>query len=77
MQDHAGVYSARAVLTGDRTRPELHLTLGVTEQAPVTRIRRRIDDQALPRLRQALELDTLPTGLLLRLDASPETTRAR
>jgi hypothetical protein len=35
----------------------------------VNELRDRIDTDALPRLRQALELDALPTEILVRLGA--------
>jgi hypothetical protein len=76
IETYTGVHTARAVLTGDRAHPQLHLNLAITEHAPVTEIRARIDDEALPRLRQALELDALPTEILLRL-SGPVSSRAQ
>ncbi|MFP5071175.1 alkaline shock response membrane anchor protein AmaP [Pseudonocardia nantongensis] len=75
IETYTGVHSARAVLTGDRGAPQLHLTLGLAEHASLDELRARIDAEALPRLRQALELDTLPTEILVRLDAASAASR--
>jgi hypothetical protein len=69
IETYTGVGSASAVITGARAQPELHLTLAVEEHASVNELRDRIDTDALPRLRQALELDALPTEILVRLGA--------
>jgi hypothetical protein len=69
VETYTGVSSASAVITGARAQPELHLSLAVEEHAPVNELRDRIDTDALPRLRQALELDALPTEILVRLGA--------
>lgn len=76
IETYTGVDSVRAVLTGDRADAQLHLTVAVTDHAPVTEIRDRIDREALPRLRQALELESLPTEILLRLSTrAPSRTQ--
>lgn len=46
----------------------LHLVLDTEDGADITELRERIDTEALPRLRQALDLDALPGDVLLRLD---------
>ncbi len=63
-----GVHRVSARLAGTRARPMLHLAVGTEDAADITELRRRIDTDAVPRLRQALDLDVLPTQLLIRLD---------
>ncbi len=70
-----GVQRAAAAITGSRSHPRLHLTLTTTEDASVTELRHRIDTEALTRLRQALELDNLPTEILLRLGTQQSPDR--
>jgi len=70
IETYPGVHRAIAVITGERTDPVLRLTLTTEEDAPITELRRRIADDALPRLRTALELDELPTEILFRLGAT-------
>jgi len=62
------VHRASARLSGTAARPVLHLVIGTEDAADITALRRRIDTQAIPRLRQALDLPTLPADLLIRLD---------
>ncbi|WP_280235171.1 alkaline shock response membrane anchor protein AmaP [Nocardia cyriacigeorgica] len=59
------VRSASAWLTGTRWAPELHLTVTVQPHADVGSLRGRILDEAVPRLRQALEVETIPVTLEL------------
>ncbi|MBJ7607871.1 MAG: alkaline shock response membrane anchor protein AmaP [Candidatus Dormibacteraeota bacterium] len=74
---YPGVAKATATLTGPRQQPTLHLVVHTETGAAIAPLRERITTEALPRLRQALELDTLPTDLLLRLDTSDARIRAR
>ncbi|MBF6395588.1 alkaline shock response membrane anchor protein AmaP [Nocardia cyriacigeorgica] len=59
------VRSASAWLTGTRWAPELHLTVIAEPHAEIGQLRRRILDEAVPRLRQALELESIPVSLEL------------
>ncbi|MBF6081355.1 alkaline shock response membrane anchor protein AmaP [Nocardia cyriacigeorgica] len=59
------VRAASAWLTGTRWAPELHLTVTAQPHADVGQLRARILDEAVPRLRQALELETIPVTLEL------------
>ncbi len=68
---YPGVAKATATLTGPRARPVLHLVVHTETGADIRTLRERITTHALPRLRNALELDTLPADLLLRLDTTP------
>lgn len=77
IETYTGMHSASAVISGPRAQPELHLWLAVEEQAPLGELRERIDTHALPRLRQALELDALPTETIVRLAAKPQSSRTR
>ncbi len=71
------VQRATAAITGGRAQPLLHLTVTTTDDASATDLRHRIDTEALTRLRAALELDTLPTEILLRLGTRPSADRIR
>ncbi len=68
IETYPGVHNASARLSGSRTQPVLHLVVGTEDGADITELRERIDTEALPRLRQALDLDALPADVLLRLD---------
>jgi hypothetical protein len=67
IETYPGVHRATARLSGSRTQPVLHLEVATEDQADIGEIRDRIDTQALPRLRHALDINTLPADLLLRL----------
>ncbi|MBA2307901.1 MAG: alkaline shock response membrane anchor protein AmaP [Pseudonocardiales bacterium] len=77
IEHYRGVHSATAHLTGTKTAPALHLVVSTEAGTPLSPLREHIADQAIPRLRRALELDTLPTELLLRIDATSATTAVR
>jgi hypothetical protein len=62
------VHKASARLAGSRAQPALHLVVATEDRADISGLRKRIDTEALPRLRHALDIDTLPADLLLRLD---------
>ena len=71
IETYPGVHKATARLSGSRSQPVLHLEVATQDQADIGGLRDRIDTQALPRLRHALDIDTLPADLLLRLDQAP------
>jgi hypothetical protein len=75
--DLPGVERARATLSGAADHPRLHLVVDTSPDADPATVRGRITEHALPRLRQALELDALPTDLLLRLPSGPGTRVVR
>jgi hypothetical protein len=78
IETYPGVHTASANLTGTPRHPALHLVVSTEEGTSITALRDRIAAHALPRLCQALEVETMPAGLLLRIDAaSPHTTRTR
>ena len=68
IETYPGVHRASAKLSGTSTRPVLHVVIGTEDDADVAELRRRIDSDAMPRLRRALDLTTLPTDVLVRLD---------
>lgn len=62
------MHQATARLSGNRAHPMLHLVVATEDHTDVNELRERIDAEALPRLRQALDLEHLDADLLLRLD---------
>lgn len=68
VETYPGVHRASARLAGTAARPQLYLTVGTEDAADVSELRRRIDTDAIPRLRQALDLPALPAQVLFRLD---------
>ncbi|GLZ48919.1 hypothetical protein Acsp06_51040 [Actinomycetospora sp. NBRC 106375] len=70
VETYPGVHRATARLSGTSARPFLHLDIGTEDAADITALRRRIDTDAVPRLRRALDLPALPADLLVRLDAA-------
>lgn len=68
IEGYPGVHRASARLAGTASRPRLYLTVGTEDAADITEVRRRIDTEAVVRLRQALDLPTLPAEVLFRLD---------
>ncbi|MBW0102893.1 alkaline shock response membrane anchor protein AmaP [Pseudonocardia sp. KRD291] len=68
---YAGVSKARADLTGDPENPTLQLQVTASQEASATELRRRIHDHALPRLRQALDTESIQARLILALDSTP------
>ncbi|MDQ2709723.1 MAG: alkaline shock response membrane anchor protein AmaP [Actinomycetota bacterium] len=74
---YPGVAKTIATLTGARPQPELHLIVSTETGTPIGPLRERITTHALPRLCRALELDTVRTDLILRLDTTDDRARAR
>ncbi|MEV0056148.1 alkaline shock response membrane anchor protein AmaP, partial [Saccharopolyspora shandongensis] len=67
IETYPGVHRARARLAGTRAHPVLHLAVVTEDRADIREVRHRIDTEAIPRMRQALELEHLDSDLLLRL----------
>ncbi|MEV0701068.1 alkaline shock response membrane anchor protein AmaP [Saccharopolyspora sp. NPDC050389] len=67
IETYPGVHRARASLVGTRAHPVLHLVVITEDRADIREVRHRIDAEAIPRMRQALELEHLDSDLLLRL----------
>ncbi|GAB3158371.1 hypothetical protein GCM10027258_69420 [Amycolatopsis stemonae] len=66
LRGYPGVRTASASLTGNRERPELLAVVSVEQDGDPAGIRDRIRDEGVPRLCQALDLDSLPTRVELR-----------
>jgi hypothetical protein len=64
---YPGVQGVRARLLGRSNRPRLRLNVLYAREADLVALRRRIDEDAVARLRTALERDSLPTVVQLRL----------
>jgi len=67
IEDYSGVRSARARLMGDRSPPEVEVTVDVHDDTDVTTVRRRIEEHALARFRSALDLPELRGAVHVRL----------
>jgi hypothetical protein len=67
-----GVQRVRARLLGDGRHPRLMLTVTYGAQADLGTLRRGIANGAVARLRGALELESLPTAVRLRLTPGKE-----
>ncbi|MCM6776348.1 DUF6286 domain-containing protein [Nocardia sp. CDC159] len=72
IETYAGVRTASAWLLGPGIAPELHLMVTTTPDADVLALRRRILTHALPRLRQALEVEAVPVTMELHLAGEPD-----
>ncbi|MEV6238696.1 alkaline shock response membrane anchor protein AmaP [Lentzea sp. NPDC051838] len=67
---YPGVRKAEATLTGPRTAPSLALVVRAHSDADLRGIRRRLDDEGLPRLREALETPGLQAVVEFRMASS-------
>jgi len=72
---YPGVRKVEAELTGPRTAPNLALVVRAHGDADLRGIRRRIDDEGLPRLREALETPDLRATVEFRMAASKAAAR--
>ncbi len=66
VRTYRGVHAAHATLAGTRETPALALVLSAEQDGDLSAIRDRLDAHGLPRLRQALDLDTLPVTIEFR-----------
>ena len=64
---YTGVHAAHATLAGPQEAPVLALVINLEQDGNLTAIRDRIETDGLPRLRQALDLDTLPATVEFRV----------
>lgn len=64
--DCPGVHAARAALSGPHRAPRLAVVVHIEQDAEVPAVRDHLTSVALPRLRQALDLDALPTTVEFR-----------
>ena len=66
LESYPGIRSAGAALHGSPLAPGLQLSVTAENRADPATSRTRIETEALPNLRTALELDTIPTVLRIR-----------
>lgn len=72
---YPGVRKVEAALTGPHTAPRLALVVRAHGDADLRGIRRRIDDEGLPRLREALGTPDLHATVEFRMSASKAVAR--
>ncbi|WP_329522115.1 alkaline shock response membrane anchor protein AmaP [Spirillospora sp. NBC_01491] len=72
IEEYPGVNGARARLMGTADRPRLRLNVSYSHRADLAALRTRIGEEAVPRLCAALEHDSLPTVVRLRLVPAKE-----
>ena len=76
VESYRGVTSASARLIVDGERPEVDVRVDVNDDADVPALRTRIEDEALQRFCQALEVAAVDAHLHLRLtDPAPRVVR--
>lgn len=76
IEEYAGVRSAHARLVGDDPVTEVEVTVDVHDDADVPGVRRRIEEEALARFSNALELAKLRSTVHVRLaDRAGRTVR--
>jgi len=73
---YRGVDTATATLAGARSAPTVHLDVAVETHPSVADLRDRITDEALPRLRTALQTYRLPAQLVPSRRPRRDPTRA-
>jgi len=67
LNTYPGVHAAHAALSGTREAPVLALVINLEQDGDLTAIRERIETHGIPRLRQALDLETLPATVEFRV----------
>ncbi|HEY1916489.1 MAG TPA: hypothetical protein VGH27_13025 [Streptosporangiaceae bacterium] len=70
---YPGVRAVRATLTGTHRDPALTLTINAAADADLTGIRGQLAAEGLPRLRQSLDLGTLPVSVEFRVPGASRT----
>ncbi|WP_439664232.1 alkaline shock response membrane anchor protein AmaP [Lentzea sp. HUAS TT2] len=74
---YPGVRKVEAALTGPHTAPRLALVVRAHGDADLRGIRRRIDDEGLPRLREALGTPGLDATVEFRMSSTKADVRVR
>lgn len=69
VESYPGVRAASARFLRDGSRPEVVLTVEVDDDADVPAVNRRIEEEAFPRFRQALEVDDVDARVRYRFAA--------
>lgn len=72
LESRPGVRAANALLHGSRTSPSLRLGVTAENRADPGLVRAGIENEALPRLREALELGEIPTVVRLQFSRAFE-----
>lgn len=67
-----GVNRARVRMAGSSHRPNLRLTLSLEEGTEVRHVWEELEGKVLSRAREALEVETMPTAIRLKLDRAPK-----
>jgi len=65
LESYPTIRAANAVLRGSATRPHLDLAVTAENRADPDTVRSSIETEALPHMRTALEMETIPTVLRL------------
>lgn len=73
VESYDGVHSANARLIGDQDTPELVLEATLEDSADLTKIRDRIEDEAVAHTRQALDAPGLPVTVDLSVTDKRES----
>ncbi|WP_410575391.1 hypothetical protein [Amycolatopsis sp. cmx-4-61] len=68
------MHQARATLTGTRDDPTLALVVTLSQDGDPGQVRDRLTTDGLPRLRQALDLDTVPVSMEFRFGSAADRT---
>ena len=68
---YPGIHTAHADLTGPQRSPTLAVVVTTEHDADLSDIRHRLDTHGLPRLRNALDLTSLPMTLEFRFTTKP------
>lgn len=66
LESHPGIRAADAALRGSPVTPDLRLLVAAENRTDPALVRTHIENEAVPHLRTALELDTLPTIVDIR-----------
>ncbi|GAA1025515.1 MULTISPECIES: Asp23/Gls24 family envelope stress response protein [Amycolatopsis] len=66
LRAYPGVRKASASLAGTREQPSLALIVTCEQDVDLGEIRRRVTEESLPRLEEALELDDIPVSIEFR-----------
>jgi hypothetical protein len=75
VESYDGVRAASAYLTGPHQSPSLYLHVRTEYDTDLTALRRQIREHAMSRLRGALELDALPSVILITPTGARTRTR--
>lgn len=73
LEGYDGVRSAAAWVCGPGRAPELYLVVTAEPDADIGALRTRVLDHAVPRLRQALEVENIPVAMELRFARAQST----